>query len=110
MPQQLELDLWQILAVAQTEPAAASMVILCRHLEGLDLIDGARAILELGEIYRSRAEVVLAEIATAYLPEQEPIRSLMMNCGSIFVSELLCCGTSICIWSRSMITLNLGSR
>jgi hypothetical protein len=73
MPQQLELDLWQILAVAQAEPATTSMVILCRHLEGLDLIDGARAIGELGEIYRSRAEVILAEIAAAYLPEQEPI-------------------------------------
>jgi hypothetical protein len=73
MPQQLELDLWQILAVAQAEPATASMVILCRHLEGLDLIDGARAIGELGEIYKSRAEVILAEIAAAYLPEQEPI-------------------------------------
>jgi hypothetical protein len=73
MPQQLELDLWQILAVAQAEPATASMVILCRHLEGLDLVDGARAIGELGEIYRSRAEVILAEIAAAYLPEQEPI-------------------------------------
>ncbi len=73
MPQQLELDLWQILAVAQAEPANASMVILCRYLEGLDLINGARAILELGEIYRSRAEVILTEIAAAYLPEQEPI-------------------------------------
>ncbi len=73
MPKQLELDLWQILAVAQAEPANASIVILCRHLEGLDLIDGARAILELGEIYKSRAEVILTEIAAAYLPEQEPI-------------------------------------
>ena len=73
MPQQLELDLWQILAAAQAKPTAASMVELCCHLEGLDLIDGARAIGELGEIYRSRAEITLSEIATAYLPEQEPI-------------------------------------
>ena len=73
MPQQLELDLWQILAAAQDKPAAASMVELCSHLEGLDLIDGARAIGELGEIYRSRAEITLSEIAAAYLPEQEPI-------------------------------------
>jgi hypothetical protein len=73
MPKQLELDLWQMLAVAQVEPANASMVILCSHLEGLDLIDGARAIGKLGEIYRSRAEITLSEIAAAYLPEQEPI-------------------------------------
>jgi hypothetical protein len=73
MPKQLELDLWQMLAVAQAEPAAASMVILCSHLEGLDLIDGARAIGELGEIFRFRAEITLSEIAAAYLPEQEPI-------------------------------------
>jgi hypothetical protein len=73
MPKQLELDLWQMLAVAQAEPANASMVILCSYLEGLDLIDGARAIWELGEIFRFRAEITLSEIATAYLPEQEPI-------------------------------------
>jgi hypothetical protein len=80
MPKQLELDLWQMLAVAQAEPAAASMVILCSHLEGLDLIDGARAIPkghyvngELGEIFKFRAEITLSEIAAAYLPEQEPI-------------------------------------
>jgi hypothetical protein len=42
--QQLELDLWQFLAVAQAAPATADMVLLCSHLEGLDLIDGARAI------------------------------------------------------------------
>lgn len=75
MPKQLELDLWQLLAVAQAQPAAANITILCRHLEGLDLIDGARAIWELGEIYRSRAEAVLAEITATYLPEQEPILS-----------------------------------
>jgi hypothetical protein len=73
MPQQLELDLWQMLAVAQSEPAAISMMTLCSHLEGLDLIDGARAIGELGEIFRFRAEITLSEIAAAYLPEQEPI-------------------------------------
>jgi hypothetical protein len=80
MPKQLELDLWQMLAVAQAEPANASMVILCSHLEGLDLIDGARAIPkghyvngELGEIFRFRAEITLSEIAAVYLPEQEPI-------------------------------------
>ncbi len=73
MSQQLELDLWQILAVAQAEPATASIEILCSYLEGLDLIDGGRAILELSEIIRSRAEVAFAEIAATYLPEQEPI-------------------------------------
>jgi hypothetical protein len=73
MPQQLELDLWQILAAAQAQPEAASITVLCGHLEGLNLVDGARAIFELGEIYRSRAEAILAEIAAAYLPEQEPI-------------------------------------
>jgi hypothetical protein len=39
----------------------------------LNLIDGARAIRELGEIFRFRAEITLSEIVTAYLPEQEPI-------------------------------------
>jgi hypothetical protein len=73
MPKQLELDLWQMLAVAQAEPAAASIAILCSHLEGLNLIDGARAIGELGEIFRFRAEITLSEVAAAYLPEQEPI-------------------------------------
>jgi hypothetical protein len=71
--QQLELDLWQIFAVAQAEPATADMVILCSHLEGLDLIDGARAIGEISEIFRSKAEIVLAEIAATYLPEEEPV-------------------------------------
>jgi hypothetical protein len=71
--QQLELDLWQIFAVAQAEPATADMVMLCSHLEGLDLIDGARAIGEIGEIFRSKAEIVLAEIAATYLPEEEPV-------------------------------------
>jgi hypothetical protein len=71
--QQLELDLWQIFAVAQAEPATADMVILCSHLEGLDLIDGARAIGEIAEIFRSKAEIVLAEIAATYLPEEEPV-------------------------------------
>jgi hypothetical protein len=71
--QQLELDLWQIFAVAQAAPATADMVLLCSHLDGLDLIDGARAIGEIGEIFRSKAEIVLAEIAAAYLPEVEPV-------------------------------------
>jgi hypothetical protein len=71
--QQLELDLWQIFAVAQAEPATADMVVLCSHLEGLDLIDGARAIGEIGEIFRSKAEIVLAEIAATYLPQEEPV-------------------------------------
>ncbi len=71
--QQLELDLWQIFAVAQAEPATADMVVLCAHLDGLDLIDGARAIGEIVEIFRSKAEIVLAEIAAAYLPEVEPV-------------------------------------
>lgn len=71
--QQLELDLWQIFAVAQAAPATADMVMLCAHLDGLDLIDGARAIGEIGEIFRSKAEIVLAEIAAAYLPEAEPV-------------------------------------
>jgi hypothetical protein len=71
--QQLELDLWQIFAVAQAEPATADMAMLCSHLEGLDLIDGARAIGEIGEIFRSKAEIVLAEIAETYLPEEEPV-------------------------------------
>jgi hypothetical protein len=71
--QQLELDLWQIFAVAQAEPATADMVMLCSHLEGLDLIDGVRAIREIAEIFRSKAEIVLAEIAATYLPEEEPV-------------------------------------
>jgi hypothetical protein len=71
--QQLELDLWQIFAVAQAAPATADMVVLCSHLDGLDLIDGARAIGEIGEIFRSKAEIVLAEIVAAYLPEVEPV-------------------------------------
>jgi hypothetical protein len=71
--QQLELDLWQVLAVAQAEPEAANMVVLCRHLEGLDLVDGARAIGEIGEIFRSKAEIVLAAIAASYLPQVEPV-------------------------------------
>jgi hypothetical protein len=73
MPKQLELDLWQIFAVAQEEAATADMVVLCGHLEGLDLIDGARAIGEIVEIYRSKAEIVLAEIAATYLPQEEPV-------------------------------------
>jgi hypothetical protein len=71
--QQLELDLWQIFAVAHEEPATADMVVLCSHLDGLDLIDGARAIGEISEIFRSKAEIVLAEIAATYLPEEEPV-------------------------------------
>jgi hypothetical protein len=71
--QQLELDLWQIFAVAQAEPATADMVMLCCHLEGLDLIDGARAIGEIAEIFRSKAEIVLAGIAATYLPQEEPV-------------------------------------
>jgi hypothetical protein len=65
--------LWQVLAVAQAAPATADMVMLCSHLEGLDLIDGARAIGEIAEIFRSKAEIVLAKIAATYLPEEEPV-------------------------------------
>lgn len=71
--QQLELDLWQIFAVAQAEPATANMAELCGHLEGLDLVDGARAIGEIVEIFRSKAEIVLAGIAATYLPLEEPV-------------------------------------
>jgi hypothetical protein len=71
--QQLELDLWQIFAVAHAAPATADMVMLCAHLDGLDLIDGARAIGEIAEIFRSKAEIVLAEIAATYLPQEEPV-------------------------------------
>jgi hypothetical protein len=71
--QQLELDLWQIFAVAQAEPITADMVVLCAYLEGLDLIDGARAIGEIAEIFRSKAEIVLAGIAATYLPQEEPV-------------------------------------
>ena len=71
--EQLELDLWQIFAVAQEAPATANMLMLCSHLEGLDLLDGARAISEIMEIFRSKAEIVLAEIAAAYLPAEEPV-------------------------------------
>jgi hypothetical protein len=71
--QQLELDLWQILAVAQTEAVSVGFIELCSHLEGLNLVDGGRAIGEIAEIYRSRAETILTEIATAYLPAKEPI-------------------------------------
>ncbi|WP_373546574.1 hypothetical protein [Chamaesiphon sp.] len=73
MPQQLELDLWQILAVAQTEPATVGFIELCGHLDGLNLVDGARAVGEIAEIYRVRAETILTEIAAAYLPVKEPI-------------------------------------
>jgi hypothetical protein len=73
MPQQLELDLWQILAVAQSEPATVGFIELCGHLDGLNLVDGARAVGEIAEIYRVRAETILTEIATAYLPVKEPI-------------------------------------
>ena len=73
MPQQLELDLWQILAVAQTEPATVGFIELCGHLEGLNLVDGARAVGEIAEIYRVRAETILTEIGAAYLPVKEPI-------------------------------------
>ncbi len=70
---QLELDLWQIFAVAQATPATADMVMLCTHLDGLNLIDGARAIGEIGEIFRSKAEIILAEITATYLPQEEPV-------------------------------------
>jgi hypothetical protein len=73
MPQQLELDLWQILAVAQTEPATVEFIELCGHLDGLNLVDGARAVGEIAEIYRVRAETILTEIGAAYLPVKEPI-------------------------------------
>jgi hypothetical protein len=73
MPQQLELDLWQILAVAQNEPATVGFMELCSHLDGLNLVDGARAVGEIAEIYRVRAETILTEIAAAYLPVKEPI-------------------------------------
>jgi hypothetical protein len=73
MPQQLELDLWQILAVAQSEPATVGFIELCGHLEGLNLVDGARAVGEIAEIYRVRAETILTEIGAAYLPVKEPI-------------------------------------
>jgi hypothetical protein len=73
LPQQLELDLWQILAVAQTEPATVGFIELCGHLEGLNLLDGGRAIGEIAEIYRVRAETILTEINAAYLPVNEPI-------------------------------------
>jgi hypothetical protein len=71
--QQLELDLWQIFAVAKAEPATANMGMLCAHLEGLDLIDGARAIGEIGDIFRSKAEIILSGIAETYLPQEEPV-------------------------------------
>ncbi len=73
MPQQLELDLWQILTVAQAEPATVGFIELCGHLDGLNLVDGARAVGEIAEIYRVRAETILTEIAAAYLPVKEPI-------------------------------------
>jgi hypothetical protein len=71
--QQLELDLWQILAVAQAEPATVGFIELCGHLDGLSLVDGGRAVGEIAEIYRVRAETILTEIAAAYLPAKEPI-------------------------------------
>ncbi|WP_310423512.1 hypothetical protein [Chamaesiphon sp. VAR_48_metabat_135_sub] len=73
VPQQLELDLWQILAIAQNEPATVGFIELCGHLDGLNLVDGARAVGEIAEIYRVRAETILTEIAAAYLPVKEPI-------------------------------------
>jgi hypothetical protein len=72
-PQQLELDLWQILEVAQAEPATVGFIELCGHLDGLNLVDGARAVGEITEIYRVRAETILADIAAAYLPVKEPV-------------------------------------
>jgi hypothetical protein len=90
--QQLELDLWQIFAVAQAEPEAANMVMLCGHLEGLDLIDGARAIGEIADIFRLKAEIVLA----TYLPQEEPVidddlwahlylRTFVLNDGHLYL-------------------------
>ena len=73
VPQQLELDLWQILAVAQTEPATVGFIELCGHLDGLSLVDGGRAVGEIAEIYRVRAETILNELAAAYLPVKEPV-------------------------------------
>jgi hypothetical protein len=72
-PQQLELDLWQILAVAQAEPAMVGFIELCGRLDGLNLVDGGRAVGEIAEIYRVRAETILTEIAAAYLPVKEPV-------------------------------------
>ncbi|PSB56229.1 hypothetical protein [Chamaesiphon polymorphus] len=72
-PQQLELDLWQILAVAQAEPATVGFIELCGRLDGLNLVDGGRAVGEIAEIYRVRAETILKEIAAAYLPVKEPV-------------------------------------
>lgn len=72
-PQQLELDLWQILAVAQAEPATVGFIELCGRLDGLNLVDGARAVGEITEIYRVRAETILADIVAAYLPVKEPV-------------------------------------
>ncbi len=72
-PQQLELDLWQILAVAQAEPATVGFIELCGRLDGLNLVDGGRAVGEIAEIYRVRAETILNEIAAAYLPVKEPV-------------------------------------
>ena len=72
-PQQLELDLWHILAVAQAEPATVGFIELCGHLDGLNLVDGGRAVGEITEIYRVRAETILADIAAAYLPIKEPV-------------------------------------
>ncbi len=43
--QQLELDLWQILAVAQTEPVTVGFIALCGHLDGLNLVDGGEMLL-----------------------------------------------------------------
>jgi hypothetical protein len=74
------------------------MVMLCSHLEGLDLIDRARAIGEIGEIFRSKAEIVLAEIAATYLPQEEPViddelwahlylRNFVLNDGHLYLES-----------------------
>ena len=46
---------------------------LCGHLDGLSLVDGGRAVGEIAEIYRVRAETILNELAAAYLPVKEPV-------------------------------------
>jgi hypothetical protein len=71
--QQLQLDLWQLLDRARAAPASADVAELCDRLEGLDLVAGGDAIVEIAEIHRSRAQIAIEELTTKYLPPSEPV-------------------------------------
>jgi hypothetical protein len=73
MHNQLELNLWDALEVARSNPDRASIGTLCQKLDGLDLILGGDAIAEIANIYRARADILLLQLSREYLPPTEPI-------------------------------------